>query len=139
MHEFQNLHAQNKEKIHQFIRGHFYGHHTDLDLNNTLYFFIAGRCEYRNKGVDLFLEALSQLNERLCRVNSPMTIIAFIIMPAPNRSYTVETLNGHAVVKKLQESVVEIQERIGKRLFDAALKYQASSSIFDIRFVNNLL
>lgn len=26
LHEFQNLHAQNKEKIHDFIRGHFYGY-----------------------------------------------------------------------------------------------------------------
>ena len=25
MHEFQNPHATNKEKIHDFIRGHFYG------------------------------------------------------------------------------------------------------------------
>ena len=25
MHEFQNLHAQAKEKIHDFVRGHFHG------------------------------------------------------------------------------------------------------------------
>jgi glycogen(starch) synthase len=25
LHEFQNLHAVNKEKIHEFVRGHFYG------------------------------------------------------------------------------------------------------------------
>lgn len=25
LHEFQNLHALAKEKIHDFIRGHFYG------------------------------------------------------------------------------------------------------------------
>jgi len=25
LHEFQNLHAQSKEKIHDFVRGHFYG------------------------------------------------------------------------------------------------------------------
>ncbi|KAI1710871.1 glycogen synthase domain-containing protein [Ditylenchus destructor] len=33
LHEFQNLHAQNKEKIHDFVRGHFYGKlRTDFDL-----------------------------------------------------------------------------------------------------------
>lgn len=26
LHEFQNLHARNKEKIHNFVRGHFYGY-----------------------------------------------------------------------------------------------------------------
>lgn len=25
IHEFQNLHAISKEKIHEFVRGHFYG------------------------------------------------------------------------------------------------------------------
>lgn len=25
LHEFQNLHSVAKEKIHDFIRGHFYG------------------------------------------------------------------------------------------------------------------
>ena len=59
MHEFQNLHAKSKEKIHEFIRGHFYGH-LDFDLDNTLYFFTAGRYEYRNKGVDMFIESMAR-------------------------------------------------------------------------------
>ncbi len=25
LHEFQNLHAKAKERIHDFVRGHFYG------------------------------------------------------------------------------------------------------------------
>lgn len=59
MHEFQNLHAMSKAKINDFVRGHFYGHF-DFDLDNTLYFFTAGRYEYRNKGVDMFIEALAR-------------------------------------------------------------------------------
>lgn len=59
MHEFQNLHVQSKEKINEFIRGHFYGHY-DFDLNNTIYMFTAGRYEFRNKGVDMFIESLAR-------------------------------------------------------------------------------
>src|SRR6478735_592449 len=59
MHEFQNLHSLNKEKIHDFVRGHFYGHY-DFDLENTIYIFTAGRYEYRNKGVDMFVESLAR-------------------------------------------------------------------------------
>lgn len=59
MHELHNLHNENKERIKSFVQGHFYGHcHWDFD--KTLYFFIAGRYEYRNKGVDLFLESLAR-------------------------------------------------------------------------------
>jgi len=60
MHEFQNLHAVSKDRIHDFVRGHFYGHY-DFDLENTLYFFTAGRYEYRNKGLDMFIESLQRM------------------------------------------------------------------------------
>lgn len=64
IHEFQNLHALAKEKIHEFVRGHFYGHF-DFNLDKTLYFFIAGRYEFSNKGADIFIEALARLNHLL--------------------------------------------------------------------------
>lgn len=122
MHEFQNLHARNKEKIHNFIRGHFYGHY-DFDLDNTLYFFTAGRYEYRNKGVDMFIESLSRLNNRLKACNSPMTVVAFIVMPAATQSFSVEALKGQAVTKQLQETVKDITEKIGQRIFEKAARY----------------
>ena len=39
--------------------------HYDFDLDKTLYFFIAGRYEFSNKGADLFIEALARLNHFL--------------------------------------------------------------------------
>src|SRR5271156_2642221 len=106
-------------QINDFIRGHFYGHY-DFDLENTLYFFTAGRYEYRNKGVDIFIEGLARLNYRLKSSGSKVTVVAFIIMPAATHSYTVEALKGQAVMKSLQSTVDEIKESIGRRLFDKA-------------------
>ncbi|CAG8516472.1 3401_t:CDS:2 [Racocetra fulgida] len=122
MHEFQNLHAKSKEKIHNFVRGHFYGHY-DFDLDNTLYFFTAGRYEYRNKGVDMFIESLGRLNARLKACNSPMTVVAFIVMPAATQSFAVESLKAQVVTKQLQETVKEITDRIGQRIFEKAARY----------------
>ncbi|ANB11329.1 glycogen (starch) synthase GSY1 [Sugiyamaella lignohabitans] len=117
VHEFQNLHAITKEKLNDFVRGHFYGHY-DFDLDNTLYFFISGRYEYRNKGVDMYIEALARLNYRLKTENSNKTVVAFIIMPAATNSYTVETLKGQAVIRALDSTVKDIQQLIGRRLFE---------------------
>lgn len=36
--------------------------HLDFNLEKALFFFIAGRYEFSNKGADIFLEALSRLN-----------------------------------------------------------------------------
>ncbi|RKO98151.1 hypothetical protein CXG81DRAFT_11100, partial [Caulochytrium protostelioides] len=121
LHEFQNLHARAKAKIHEFTRGHFYGHN-DFDLENTIYFFTAGRYEYRNKGVDMFIESLARLNHRLKHYNSPVTVIAFIIMPAKTHSFTVEALKGQAVVKQLRDTVSEMHHNIGQRIFDQAAR-----------------
>ncbi|KAF8521143.1 glycogen synthase [Gautieria morchelliformis] len=122
MHEFQNLHAMSKAKINDFVRGHFYGHY-DFDLDNTLYMFTAGRYEYRNKGVDMFIESLARLNYRLQKAGSKVTVVAFIIMPAATHSYTVEALKGQAVTKQLRDTVTEIQNRIGQRIFERAARY----------------
>ncbi|KDQ08558.1 glycosyltransferase family 3 protein [Botryobasidium botryosum FD-172 SS1] len=122
MHEFQNLHAQSKSKINDFIRGHFYGQ-IDFDLDNTLYMFTAGRYEYRNKGVDMFIESLARLNYRLQSMKSNVTVVAFIIMPAATHSYTVEALKGQAVIKQLRDTVTEIQQRVGDRIYEHALRY----------------
>ncbi|KAJ7575900.1 glycogen synthase [Mycena floridula] len=118
MHEFQNLHASSKSKIGEFVRGHFYGHY-DFELDNTLYFFTAGRYEYRNKGVDMFIEALAR---PLPAPPTPLTVVAFIIMPAATNSYTVEALKGQAVTKQLKETVMEVEKRVGERLFEYAAR-----------------
>eukprot|EP00128_Syssomonas_multiformis_P011509 Colp12_sorted_trinity150504_noHs@11099 len=96
LHEFQNLHAQMKEKINTFVQGHFYGHY-DFDLDKTLYFFIAGRYEYFNKGADLYLEALSRLNYRLKQAKSDMTVVAFVIMPAKTNNFNSPKISSVAL------------------------------------------
>ena len=123
VHEFQNLHSQAKEKINDFVRGHFYGHN-DFDLNNTLYLFTSGRYEFRNKGVDMFIEGLARLNHRLKTSGSKVTIVAFIIMPAPTSSLTVEALKGQAVVKSLRDTVEMVEKSIGKRMYERCLEWK---------------
>ena len=119
MHEFQNLHARAKSKINEFIRGHFYGHY-DFDLENTLYMFTAGRYEYRNKGVDMFVESLARLNYKLKNAGSSVTVMAFIIMPAATKSYTVEALKGQALMTQLRETVQTNSDMIVKRAVSLA-------------------
>ncbi|KAJ8706381.1 hypothetical protein PYW08_011007 [Mythimna loreyi] len=120
LHEFQNLHALAKDKINEFSRGHFYGHF-NFDLDKTLYFFIAGRYEFGNKGADIFIEALARLNHYLKSSGSDMTVVAFMIFPAKTNNFNVESLRGHAVTKALRDTINDIQQKIGKRMYDICL------------------
>lgn len=79
----------------------------------------------------MFIESLSRnrslnvgLNYRLKQIKSNMTVVCFIIMPAPNNSYTAEALRGQAKMKQLRQTVSEIQHSIGQRIFDFATKYE---------------
>ena len=120
-HEFQNLHLQYKQKILNFVHGHFHGH-INFDLEKTLFFFTAGRYEFSNKGGDLFIEALARLNHFLKSCASDVTVIAFIIFPTKNSSFNNESLRGHAITKSLQETIQEIKTKIGKRLYENCCK-----------------
>ncbi|XP_078091436.1 glycogen [starch] synthase, liver isoform X2 [Mustelus asterias] len=132
MHEFQNLHALYKSRIQEFIRGHFYGH-LDFNLEKTLFFFIAGRYEFTNKGADLFIEALSRLNFLLRVHKSDVTVVVFFIMPAKTHNFNVETLKGQAVRKQLWDTAHLVKEKFGKRLYEALLKGETPdmNKIFD--------
>lgn len=79
-----------------FILNHCFRHY-DFDLDKTLYFFIAGRYEFGNKGADIFIEALARLNHYLKTSRPDITIVAFLIFPARTNNFNVESLRGHAV------------------------------------------
>lgn len=44
-------------------------------------------------------------------------------MPAATQSFAVEALKGQAVTKQLQETVKDITDRIGQRIFEKAARY----------------
>ncbi|MBS1486800.1 MAG: glycogen/starch synthase [Bacteroidetes bacterium] len=116
LHEFQNLHARYKEKIHEFVMGHFFPSYS-FHLDNTLYFFTSGRYEYKNKGFDLTLEALYHLNEQLKQEKSEVTIVVFFVTKREYISIKPEVLQSRAVMEEIREVCHAIQQQVGKRFF----------------------
>jgi glycogen(starch) synthase len=115
------LHALAKEKINNFVRGHFYGHY-DFDLDKTLYMFSAGRYEFSNKGADMLIESLARLNHMLKSAGSDVTVVVFMIFPTATSNYNVESLKGQAIAKQLRDTVQNLQNTLGKRLYELCLK-----------------
>jgi glycogen(starch) synthase len=119
LHEFQNLHQKFKERINEFVMGHFFPSYT-FDLDRTLYFFTSGRYEYRNKGIDLFIESLARLNQRLKPYPDRPTIVAFIITRAATRNINVSVLQSQAMFDDLRHACADIEQQMGRKLFLAA-------------------
>ena len=117
-HDLQHFHNQFKEQIHQFTIGHFFPSYP-LDLSNTIYVFLSGRYEYTNKGIDVYLEALARLNDRLKSLPNSPTVIAFIITRAQVRGVNADVLATQAQLDQLYSYCDAIKDEIGKKLFMA--------------------
>ena len=98
--------------------GHFFPSYT-FDLDRTLYFFTSGRYEYKNKGLDQFIEAMARLNARLKQLPDPPTIVAFIITRAPVKNINVGVLQSQMQLADLRNLCEEVQGQMGNRLFMA--------------------
>src|SRR5688572_2029944 len=116
LHEFQNQHVLFKEAIHRFVMAHFFQSYS-FDLDKTLYFFTSGRYEFKNKGFDLTLEALSRLNQRLKKEKSEVTVVMFFVTKRDFYSIRPEVLQSKAMMQEISETCNAIQQQVGRRLF----------------------
>ncbi len=73
-------HNRNRDKVREFASYYFYPHYY-FDMEQTLFFFIVGRYEVRNKGIDVMIKALWKLNDRLKEEGSKKTVIVFFWIP----------------------------------------------------------
>ena len=103
MHEHQNLHTKYKDRINEFVMGHFF-QSQPFSLEKTLYFFTSGRFEYTNKGYDLTLEALARLNWKMKQARIDKTVVMFFITKQPYHSIDPEVLHSRAVMDEIRET-----------------------------------
>jgi glycogen(starch) synthase len=118
-HEFQNLHLKYKERIQEFVMGHFFPSYS-FDLDKTLYFFTSGRYEFSNKGYDLTLEALARLNWKMVQAKMDMTVVMFMVTKQPYHSINPDALQSRAVLDEIRETCSSIEKQVGERLFLAS-------------------
>ncbi|MDX2195089.1 MAG: glycosyltransferase [Cytophagales bacterium] len=119
LHEFQNLHKIYKDKISEFVMGHFFQSYS-FDLDNVLYFFTSGRFEYTNKGFDITVEALARLNWKMKESGINTTVVMFFITKQPYHTINPNALETRAVLEEILDTCENITKQIGHRFFIAA-------------------
>ncbi len=134
-HEVHNRHEKYKDKIHEFIIGHFFNSY-DFDLDNTIYFFTSGRYEYRNKGFDVTLKALKLLNQMMVHEGVNKTVVMFFITKRPTWSINPEVLESRGVMQEIKRNCQSIEKQLGQRLFYAAASSKDEHKLPDL---NNLI
>ncbi|MFM1912190.1 MAG: hypothetical protein RIR51_28 [Bacteroidota bacterium] len=116
MHEHQILHTRYKKHIDKFVMGHFF-QNQPFDLENTLYFFTSGRYEFTNKGYNLCIDALAELNKKMKKHGSKKTVVMFFITKRPYHNIDPEVLHSSAVLDEIRETCDSINKEIAEKLF----------------------
>lgn len=76
-----------------------------LDLEQSLFFFIVGRYEYKNKGIDHFIEALGRLNQKMKDENSKKNVIVFFWIPSGVNGIKTALLENREQFEQVSEFV----------------------------------
>jgi glycogen synthase len=111
-------HRLNRNQMREFCLAYFFPY-TSFDIENTLFFVTAGRYEFRDKGLDIFIKSLNQLNKRLKEENTEKNVVAFFFVPSGTRAIRNDLfmhLTHYEDIKdSVDQSLIEIKQKI---LFD---------------------
>lgn len=111
-------HNKYRNKLRQFALYYFFPHY-NIDLKNTLFFFTASRYEFHNKGLDIFIESLGKLNERMKKENSRKTAIVFFWVPAETVGIRQEIIEAREAFQDIKDLLEEEEEDIKENLLYA--------------------
>jgi len=108
-------HTFFKSKIKEFCMYYFFPYY-QFDLNNTLFFFLAGRYEFHDKGIDIYVKALAELNRRMQSEDSKKNVVAFIFVPGNVKGIKESLLENKTfyddLVSTIDEDLPSIKNRI---------------------------
>ncbi|MCF0056192.1 glycogen/starch synthase [Dyadobacter sp. CY356] len=129
-HESFTIHQKYRRMIDEFVKGLFFPSY-QFNTEKTLYFFTSGRYEYRNKGFDITLKAIEQLNEKLQEADSGITVILFIVSPRPHYSIKADVLEARSRYQHMQKLCMKISSKLGPRIY-ASVTHDGGSALPDI-------
>lgn len=139
MEELSDRHISYRNKIREFIFKYFMPHY-NIDAKNTLFYMISGRHEIHNKGIDLFIEALSMLNQELKKEPSKKTVIAFIFVPTATLGRRREFLKNFTIFNKLEDLIDAESHKIKQKIIYTVMqgKMPTEAGLFEEEFLMDL-
>lgn len=138
-------HRLNREKVHDFLRFYFLPYYY-FDVRDTLLLFIVGRYEYKNKGIDLVIESLARLNDRMKSEGSKRTVVCFFWIPREVHGVREEISTNKTAYLTLKDFISDhmphIKTSIVTNIIKSGVKNinseNASFDIFDEEFKQNI-
>lgn len=137
--ELTQKHNLYRNRLREFALYYFFPYYS-FDLRESLFFFTASRYEFHNKGLDVFIDALGKLNEKMKKEKSKKTVITFFFVPAGVGSIRPEIASAREVFRDIKESLEEEENDIQENILYAITseKPLTEKAIFKEEFLRNM-
>jgi glycogen(starch) synthase len=113
-------HQLFRERIRHFITYCFFPYYS-FDIEQSLTFYIAARYEFRGKGMDMLIDALSELNRKLTEDKSEKTIVVLFLVPAGGTIIKENIVENKEAFNDIVESIQPEKNDIINRLTRAII------------------
>jgi glycogen synthase len=132
-------HRLQRERMRQFLLYYFFPYYT-FDLQETLFYFIAGRNEFHAKGIDVFIKSLGLLNKKMREVGHKKTIVAFLWIPANISNIKPEILENKTYFQDVKDSLEDIKDEIHSNILYSVISNQkiTNNTLFDKEFLSGV-
>ena len=129
-------HKIYRNKLREFALYYFFPYYK-IDLKNTLFMFTASRYEFHNKGLDITIESLGKLNEKMKKDKSKKTVVTFFWVPTGTDGIRQEITEAREAYRDITDLLEEEKDDIEENLLYTITSETKISekSIFDDDFI----
>jgi glycogen(starch) synthase len=107
-------HTKKKEEMKNFLQAYFEPYY-DVDLeNDPRIMFISGRYEFHNKGLDLFIDALGEVNQE-----DGDEFFVFIFVPTAVEGEKLEVLENISLYEELEDYIDSVMPELRNRILSS--------------------
>jgi glycogen synthase len=136
MEEFALLHRKYLQKMKHFFSAYFSPYY-ETNMWESMVFFTSGRYEFRNKGYDIFIEALGKLNEKMKKDGTKKNIFVLMYVPKDNIRENLDLIESIKVYNDIKERVSDEIPWIEEAIMESLIKGEAPkfNSLFRKEFL----
>lgn len=137
--EMSIMHRVFRDKIYHFLLYYFFPYY-HLDIEETLVYFIACRYEFHDKGIDVFIKSLWELNKSLKAEDSKRNIVVFFWVPSGVRGINPRIIENRMLFKDIEDGLKDNAEHVMWRVLSTIVadKPITKDTIFTKDFINEI-
>lgn len=113
--EISHKHNLYRNRLREFCLYYFAPYYF-VDMQESLFFFTACRYEFHNKGLDVFIESLGQLNTYMKKIKHRKTVVAFFFVPAATQGIQSPIVEAREAFKDIKDLLEEEKRNIEENL-----------------------